>query len=77
MELNANEDILVKIKTASCPTNTLPEHDIKRYKQQKWTLKNCQANSFYKDPPLQSLLIFSILSIRAYRWICCVINTLF
>ena len=35
--------------TGSCHTNMSPKHEIKRYKQQKWTLqKNCQANKFEK-----------------------------
>ena len=33
--------------TGSFHTNMSPKHEIKRYKQQKWTLrKNCQANKF-------------------------------
>jgi len=32
--------------TALSLTNMFPKHNIKHYKQQKWTLKNCWANKF-------------------------------
>ena len=34
---------------ASCQANLSPKHYIKRYEQQKWTLKNCQVNKFSKS----------------------------
>lgn len=43
------EKLLVNEKiTASCQTNMSPNHHIKRYKQHKWTLKNCLASKFSK-----------------------------
>ena len=41
------ENVLVNDKiTALCETNMPPKHYIKRYKQQKRTLKNVYANKF-------------------------------
>ena len=45
MELNVDEE---KIVNAPCPTNMYPKNYLKRYKQQKWTLKNFYANKFSK-----------------------------
>ena len=44
------EKLLVKDKiTVLCPAKKMsPKHYIKLYKQQKWTLKKCQANEFSK-----------------------------
>ena len=42
VELNVSENLLVNDKiTASCQRNMCRKHYIKRYKQQKGTLKNC------------------------------------
>ena len=40
-----------KIK-AFCSTNTLPKQYIKRYKQQKWTLKTCYAITSFQNPTI-------------------------
>ena len=40
-----------KIK-AFCSTKTLPKHYIKRYKQQKWTLKTCYAIKSFQKPTI-------------------------
>ena len=73
-----NHSVHVNQIRASCLRNILsPEHNIKCYKQQKWTFNNYYANNFFKKPQLQSFSFFSSFSILAFFYICCVICTFF
>ena len=73
------EKLLVNDKILTlCQRNVSPyKLYIKRYKQQKWTLKDCQANKFSKSSiairPQSSPNLF----IRAFVSISCVIYTFF
>ena len=62
-----------KIK-ASCSTNTLPKHYIKRYKQQKWTFqKPTTANRFnlLEVCPSVPPFVFAVLFLPSFNVLSC------
>ena len=59
------EKVLVNDKiTALCQTNMPTKNFIKHYKQQKWILKNCQANKFSKTTIAFHFYLLDSLSTR-------------
>ena len=61
------DNLLVTDKiTALCQTKMAPNYHIKRCKEQKWTLKNCEANEFSKSAIAMRLNLQDCPSVIAF-----------
>ena len=80
LSLMLRKNLLVNDRiTASFPTNIPPKHCNKRYKQQKWTLRNCYRLTSFQKPtipirfklllvcPSMPTFVFAVLCVSSFN----------